>query len=624
MMRKLFFQTTVFIFFAFSLVACRNEKEALKNENAVAQKKHDQISLSDFKNQTEITSLDKHLSFESEKHKSHDSINVFNSFQIDSTTIYRLKANPNITTYSFRAYHRFQDPRNVYNLVFVRKNNSVEFSLLHLTATGVFKIFESHNKQSHSNKNDDCESSYTLWNCKNDEAFGGCDMCSDCLKTVCVGSGGGSNGGGYDGGYYDPNTGNNNGTPEGGSPSGTYSDPSGYIFDPNAPLSTDAQYVRASRAYTFFGQLDSIGYQAKHWANDHAYTYCLILENYLNKWTVGNNQQNLDFHNWAIQFLMTNSNATNYFNEHSDEFLSIMSDNFVINGDFGFQTYNTTANVLMDLLMNQQNGTLQNLDTSWPNWDNLQYNLKESFKSSIPVAVKLGRYVFSSLKKVTDKYPATLTYANKGIDKMRTEIHNEGLINYNVHTMKWKDVVGCWLFELGNYPINNTVGYSNMPTLGFAGADYVISGIPNQLNQMRYMVAHKTLGNGNLSPNSIIDLKRQAMIQIKSGNLSPINKQWGFGFDPMVDTIKELDGLQFCLGSYVTTVSIVSLGSKQYKLTFVVKNKTGWESGTRGLNDGDNNPHNDSVIDDKPRGQGLHLGGTIGETFGWYETVTIP
>ena len=52
-----------FIFFAFSLVACRNETEALKNENAVAQKKHDQISLSDFKNQTEITSLDKHLSF---------------------------------------------------------------------------------------------------------------------------------------------------------------------------------------------------------------------------------------------------------------------------------------------------------------------------------------------------------------------------------------------------------------------------------------------------------------------------------------------------------------------------------------------------------------------------------
>jgi hypothetical protein len=67
MMRKLFFQTTVFIFFAFCLVACRNETEALKNENSSENKKHDQISLTDFKNQTNIANLEKHLSLELKK-----------------------------------------------------------------------------------------------------------------------------------------------------------------------------------------------------------------------------------------------------------------------------------------------------------------------------------------------------------------------------------------------------------------------------------------------------------------------------------------------------------------------------------------------------------------------------
>ena len=45
---------------------------------------------------------------------------------------------------------------------------------------------------------------------------------------------------------------------------------------------------------------------------------------------------------------------------------------------------------------------------------------------------------------------------------------------------------------------------------------------------------------------------------------------------------------------------------------------------TRGLNDNDGNPNNDSAFNDKDRGTGIHLGGTIGETFGWYEIVTVP
>ena len=87
------------------------------------------------------------------------------------------------------------------------------------------------------------------------------------------------------------------------------------------------------------------------------------------------------------------------------------------------------------------------------------------------------------------------------------------------------------------------------------------------------------------------------------------------------DTIKKKDGLQFCLGSYDTAIYITQINVKKFELTFIIKNKTGWESGTRWLNDNDGNPHNDSVLNDKTRGVGIHLGGTIAQTYGWKETI---
>lgn len=127
-----------------------------------------------------------------------------------------------------------------------------------------------------------------------------------------------------------------------------------------------------------------------------------------------------------------------------------------------------------------------------------------------------------------------------------------------------------------------------------------------------------------LDPKSIVGLRKWAIDNIKIGNLQAFSDEWIFGTDATISTITKLDGLQFCLGSYITNVSIKSLGNQKYELTFVIKNKTGWKSGTRGLNDYDGNPNNDSILDNKDRGVGIHLGGTIGETFYWKEIVTVP
>lgn len=50
-------------------------------------------------------------------------------------------------------------------------------------------------------------------------------------------------------------------------------------------------------------------------------------------------------------------------------------------------------------------------------------------------------------------------------------------------------------------------------------------------------------------------------------------------------------------------------------MTFSIKNVTGWESGTRGVD-------HTYILDNKYRGDGIHLGGTISETFVWVETYT--
>ncbi len=328
------------------------------------------------------------------------------------------------------------------------------------------------------------------------------------------------------------------------------------------------------------------------------------------------------FLTWGSNFFIQNPQFNSHFSMHPEDLEKIKFSNFNPTDNNEFQMANSMAKMVIEYLIADKNGTTSSLQSNWIGWNLVKEAMKSFVKTNIVLAVKLGRWIY----EFADAYfPAlNIPLINLKLAELKAELAFANTFNTNPNTMQWKDIVLCWLFEYGNFPVNTTAGYSPIPTIGFAGTDYVISGIPNQLNQMRYLANHKTLANGSLSPGSINFLRSEVIKQIKLGNLNTYGGNWGFGFDAMVDTIKELDGLQYCLGSYQTTVNIASLGNSQYKLTFIVRNKTGWESGTRGLNDYDGDSTNDSIIPDKPRGQGIHLGGTIGETFGWYEIITIP
>lgn len=336
-------------------------------------------------------------------------------------------------------------------------------------------------------------------------------------------------------------------------------------------------------------------------------------------------QQNADFTSWATQFYMQNpSSITNHFSQHPEDLEKILFKGLNYNKISDVAFANKFALAFTEILIAEKNNTVNQVNVQDPTWSLAKEYMIYLIKQNAASAVKYGRVIYEHASQYFSQHPNSLQKVNSFLEYLKVGVELEIPIEKNHQYMKWTDVLLCWLFELGDFPVNDSAGYGNLPTIGFSGLDYTISGPPSpNIIPMRHLSAHK-MKNGIPDVNSVLDVKKIAIERIKLGNYTPFNREWVFGSDATVDTITKLDGMQFCLGSYRTDVYITVLGNNQYKLTYIIKNKTGWQSGTRGLNDYNGNPTDDSIIPDKPRGTGVHLGGTIGETFGWYEIITVP
>jgi hypothetical protein len=236
-------------------------------------------------------------------------------------------------TYSFRAYNYFENPDTNYNLVYFYKDGKWNYSLLkvendHTSKPHFDSRFGTVKATQNIQNRGACIEPYTTINyhCTGtgacaDGICDGCDLCvttsSDTMVFDCNGSSGGSGGGSGDTG---------GGSNPGGS-TGGFSDPSPYYFDPNEEPDLDPNKLRARRAYYFWqDQVVPMGYEAQQWAVGNSYTYIQILENYLNNYAVPNNNQNLQFHNWAIKFFIQNPNTT--WAQFQNWFIEGYSDNF--------------------------------------------------------------------------------------------------------------------------------------------------------------------------------------------------------------------------------------------------------------------------------------------------------
>lgn len=338
---------------------------------------------------------------------------------------------------------------------------------------------------------------------------------------------------------------------------------------------------------------------------------------------LNSNVINYGFSEWAFNDFIQNNQNFIYFSQYPEDLEKIFFKQINYNNPSEANQANLLAPAFTELLQARKTGGVNQVNIQNPLWSAIKEHMIQKLKDNLPDAIQYGRIIYEHAQTYFSQNPDDLNKVNEFVAYMKTEVMLNVPIELNPPQMKWTDVLICWLFEIGNFPINDSTGYT-LPTIGFSGTAYTIVGNPNSLLPMRYLQAHK-MKNGIPDPTSVAGLRKRAIEQIKNtGSISPLNDEWIFGTDATISTITKLDGLQFCLGSYITNVSIIVLGNQKYELTFVIKNKTGWQSGTRGLNDYNGNSTDDSVMPDKPRGQGIHLGGTIGETFGWKETVTVP
>ena len=322
-------------------------------------------------------------------------------------------------------------------------------------------------------------------------------------------------------------------------------------------------------------------------------------------------------------FLQENTNVSSHFSQYPEDLNKILFKGLNYNNISDVTFANKFASAFAEILIAEKNNTVSQINIQDFTWKAAKDYMIYLIKQNAASAVKYGRVIYEDSSEYFSQHPNSLQKVNDFLEYLKVGVETEAQVITNPKYMKWTDILLCWLFELGDFPVNDTTGFT-LPTIGFSGSDYTISGITTPyVIPMRYLSAHK-MKNGVPEANSVLDIRKRAIDQIKNtGSTAPLNLEWVFGSDATVETITKLDGMQFCLGSYRTDVYINALGNNQYKLTFVIKNKTGWQSGTRGLNDYNGNPTDDSIIPDKPRGTGVHLGGTIGETFGWQEIITV-
>jgi|GEM_PF-2605010 len=333
---------------AFFLWNCRTELETDSLSNSHTHNRNSsKIQFQQFQKETNIKDFKNFLDIASEKKKNavNKNADLLLAFKIDSENINRLAFNDR-QTYTFRAYNIFESPENIYNVLFYKGKTKWEFGLFKIVRNSqnktekIIPIYDSSvgelsvAENSVSGKTSCMMDVYfTEFHCTCPPSWGSCDLCSECVSeshsyvfTDCGGDGAGNpifNSGSsglpiiYPGTIHDTNN------PPAYTP--IPQNPSPYYFDPNIPPTIDDGYVRAVRSDNFWSQLDA---NAKNWAQYNPGMYNALLENYLNKYTIPNNSNNLQFHNWAISFLNENPEAWEQF---ENWFLNPNVDNDILN-----------------------------------------------------------------------------------------------------------------------------------------------------------------------------------------------------------------------------------------------------------------------------------------------------
>lgn len=332
------------------------------------------------------------------------------------------------------------------------------------------------------------------------------------------------------------------------------------------------------------------------------------LKSYFEKYLINNaTQQGFAYTKRMIKFLMQNSSGVEYFSEHQQDLEIFYIDNIASNDIEEIAMANTSANLITDVLVNLQNDTLSDLDISWPNLEILKLNIKNAISKGIYTTAKYVRdYLYIPMYKMGNKYPSTVYWANKAIDKLRTDVVAP-LVNFNENTMDWGDLFNIWIFELtpGIY-VNDTIDFSE--TSNLVNGNDIFNPTTN---------AVKNFPKGN-SSGTLLNIETRLADGLGVGQT--VSGYFKYDVNAFYSTLSNFNaGIQM-LGSFPIEAKVISKSGNTAVVQFFIYNFLGWESGTRFIK-GKSGKGNQGIIDDKPVGTGLHLGGTIRNNFKWKETI---
>lgn len=418
----------------------------------------------------------------------------------------------------------------------------------------------------------------------------------DCDNDLPIGGGGGGTGSG--GGPI-------GGDPSNPNPGNGQQPPTGVITDPNTGEDYTKLIIMLNEITVYL--------QNKITQSQQNYLYNNIpILTKINS-SIKNAEYSQETYIWVINYLshIDNISAADYFNQNPQDLDIIFYTDVDFNNIEDLDFINTSTNTIVDLLINNKNNTLSNLDYSWPNLDNLKQKVKNAISKGIYTTAKYTRdYLYIPMVKAGKKYPSTIYWSNKGIDKIRLEAVTP-MVNFNENTMNWSDLFNIWLFELTpNKYANNIINFTN--------SSNIING-NNIYNPSTNAVKNFPKGN-NTPGGNVLNIQSELANGLSVGQ----TKTGYFKYDvnAFYSTISNSNiGIQM-LGSFPITAKIISISGRSAVVQFHIYNDLGWESGTRFIK-GQNGGGNQGIIDDKPVGTGLHLGGTIRNNFTWTETINF-
>ncbi len=240
-----------------------------------------------------------------------------------------------------------------------------------------------------------------------------------------------------------------------------------------------------------------------------------------------------------------------------------------------------------------KNSPLNYTDPSghFPSPDDL---LNEMFYAIIDYATNVLKPAYEEVAVIAERNPIIVDVANAIANQARGLASND--INVDPQTATWGDLTKMWFYEAGT------------SSMSFSDGDYTT----NYLRQQDEI---------HVLRNMALDYANQGIYSSSQWSADDREMLW-VGMDnkqALKSAILQFNAARLFWGGYtVDEITAEPYSSGGYKLNFSVINVSGWESATRLVRNGDG-LGGSGIIEDKPRGQGVNLGGSFSQSWRWTE-----